>query len=140
MILRRELPSDRLAVDGVHRAAFGSAAGGGVLEARLVDDLRADGDVIPGLAVVAMLDGDVVGHAVCSRGHVVGRPLPGLGPLGVRPDHQARGVGSALVHAVLAAADALDEPGVVLLGHPAYYARFGFVPAAEVGIEPPVPE
>ena len=37
-------------------------------------------------------------------------PALALGPLSVRPDSQRRGVGSALVHAVLGAADALDEP------------------------------
>jgi putative acetyltransferase len=41
------------------------------------------------------------------------------------------------MHAVIAAADALDEPVIVLLGHPAYYPRFGFVPAVEHGITPP---
>jgi putative acetyltransferase len=44
------------------------------------------------------------------------------------------------MHAVLGAADALDEGVVVLLGHPDYYPRFGFRPAAELGIEPEVPE
>jgi putative acetyltransferase len=41
------------------------------------------------------------------------------------------------MHAVLAAADALDEHLVCLLGDPGYYARFGFAPAREHGIEPP---
>jgi putative acetyltransferase len=56
----------------------------------------------------------------------------------VRPDRQRHGVGAALMHAVLGAADAVGEPVVVLLGDPAYYGRFGFRPAAELGIEPPV--
>ena len=48
------------------------------------------------------------------------------------------GVGSALMHAVLGAADALEEPLVALLGHTEYYPRFGFRPAAELGVDPPV--
>jgi len=63
-----------------------------------------------------------------------------IGPLSVHPDHQGRGVGKALMHAVLGAADALDEPIVVLLGSPGYYSRFGFRLAEEYGITPPVPE
>jgi putative acetyltransferase len=63
----------------------------------------------------------------------------GLGPLGVRPDRQGQGVGGALMHAVLAAADARDEPLVVLLGDPNYYRRFGFVAAGDLGIEAPEP-
>jgi putative acetyltransferase len=60
----------------------------------------------------------------------------GLGPLSVRPDRQRQGIGGALVHALLGAADALDEPLVVLLGDPRYYERFGFRPAAGYGITP----
>jgi len=43
------------------------------------------------------------------------------------------------MHAVLAAAEALDEPLVALLGAPGYYGRFGFVPAAGEGIAAPDP-
>jgi len=83
--------------------------------------------------------GRLVGHVVCTRAHVAGTPALGLGPLGVLPTHQKRGVGSALMHAVLGAADALNEPAVVLLGHLEYYPRFGFHPAAAFGITPPDP-
>ncbi|MCT2588041.1 N-acetyltransferase [Actinophytocola sp. S1-96] len=84
--------------------------------------------------------GGVVGHVVCTRAMVGGVPVLGLGPLGVLPEWQRAGVGSALMHAVLGAADALDEPVVVLLGHTGYYPRFGFRPAVELGIVPPVAE
>jgi len=129
---------DQSAVRAVHSAAFGGGAD--VAEARLVDELRADQDVIPALSLVAVLDGDVVGHVICSRASIADRPSIGLGPLGVIPAYQRRGIGQALLHAVLAAADALDEPAVALLGDPAYYSRFGFVPGATLGVLPPVPE
>lgn len=70
----------------------------------------------------------------------LGQDALGLAPLGVLPEHQRQGVGGALMHAVLAAADALDEPLVALLGHRDYYPRFGFRPATEYGITPPSPE
>jgi putative acetyltransferase len=57
----------------------------------------------------------------------------------VLPKRQGDGVGSALMHAVLGAADALGEPFVVLLGNPSYYRRFGFVAAADHGIAAPNP-
>jgi putative acetyltransferase len=77
---------------------------------------------------------------VCTRGAPAGVPgTLGLGPLGVHPDHQRRGVGLALMHAVLGAADALGEPVVVLLGDPDYYSRYGFVTASTLGIEAPEP-
>ena len=139
MLIRRESPTDFDAVRAVHEAAFDRAdlAGESAPEAVLVDELRSDGDLVPGLALVADIGGEVVGHVVCSRATIARRPALGLGPIGVQPHRQRGGVGSALMHAVIAAADALDEPVIVLLGHPAYYPRFGFVPAVEHGITPP---
>jgi putative acetyltransferase len=138
VLLRREVPVDQSTVRAVHSAAFGGSAD--AAEAQLVDELRADEDVIPALSIVAVLDGDVVGHVICSRASIDDRPSIGLGPLGVIPAYQRRGVGQALMHAVLAAADALDAPAVALLGDPAYYSRFGFVAGATLGVLPPVPE
>ena len=60
-----------------------------------------------------------------------------IGPIGVLPDLQNACVGSAMMHATIAAADALGERGIVLLGHPTYYPRFGFGPAVDHGITPP---
>jgi putative acetyltransferase len=106
-----------------------------------VDWLRASPAWIPELSLVALgPDGDVVGHVVCTRGTVGTAPVLALGPLAVRPDWQRRGVGKALMHAVLGAGDALREPLVALLGSPGYYPRFGFRPAREHGIAPKHPE
>jgi putative acetyltransferase len=63
----------------------------------------------------------------------------GLGPLGVTPAQQGRGAGTALVHALLAVAEACDERLVALLGAPAFYARFGFRPARDLGVRSPDP-
>src|SRR6185369_12287616 len=83
-------------------------------------------------------DSGVVGHVTCTRATIAGRPALGLGPLSVDPPRHRAGIGSALVHAVLGAADALDEPIVVLLGSRLYYHRFGFVLASSLGVVPPV--
>jgi putative acetyltransferase len=142
VLVRREVPGDEPAVHRVHTEAFAPLhPGSPPVEPRLVDDLRAGDAHIGALSLVATAGGEVVGHVCCTRATLLpgGDPVLGLGPLGVRPGHQHRGVGSALVHAVLGAADALDEPLVVLLGHPGYYPRFGFRPAAEVGVEPEDP-
>jgi putative acetyltransferase len=66
-------------------------------------------------------------------------PALGLGPISVLPDRQGRGVGAALMHAVLAAAEATGEALVALLGDPAFYGRFGFVAASELGVAAPDP-
>ncbi|MGH8574056.1 MAG: GNAT family N-acetyltransferase, partial [Gammaproteobacteria bacterium] len=54
--------------------------------------------------------------------------------------HRGQGVGQALMHAVLGAADALDEPLVALLGEPGYYHRYGFRASSQYGIAPPDPQ
>jgi len=141
LILRRERPGDEAAIAAVHAAAFArpESPGDEAPEVELVTQLRASDAWIPALSIVALADDAIVGHVLCTRATIADRyAVLGLGPLGVAPAHQRAGTGQALVHAVLAAADALDEPLVVLLGSPDYYGRwFGFVPASAHGIEPP---
>jgi len=140
VILRREVPGDVDAIRTVHAAAFARPETPGVEppEADLVTQLRASDAWMPALSIVA-LDGDeIVGHVVCTRATIADRfAVLGLGPLGVAPGRQRAGVGLALMHAVLGAADACGEPLVALLGNPNYYQRFGFEPASAHGIEPP---
>jgi putative acetyltransferase len=136
MLVRRELPSDVEAVRAVTAAAF---SGPSCPEVRLLDELRVTDAWLGRFSLVAVAGSAVVGHVLGSRAVVDAAPVLALGPLSVHPDHQRRGVGKALVHTLLGAADARDEPLVVLLGDPAYYGRFGFRPAGEYGIEPPVP-
>jgi len=141
VLVRREAPGDVAAIRAVTAAAFARPGEDIPGEAPLVDGLRASPAWIPELSLVAVdPGGDVVGHVVCTRGKVGSAPALALGPLSVRPDWQRRGAGKALMHAVLGAADALDEPLVALLGSTSYYPRFGFRPASEYGITPKHPE
>ena len=137
MLIRRETPRDVDAIRSVTAAAFN----GPVPEARLVDELRADPGWLPAFSLVATrADGTIIGHVLGSRGHVDTVPVLAIGPVSVHPDHHRRGVGSALMHALLGAADAVDFPLAALLGDPAYYHRFGFVLSSVHDIHPPVPE
>lgn len=143
MLIRREVTGDGPAVRAVHLAAFATPGPGQAVEAALVDRLRAGPWWLPPLSLVAVAgdDGAVLGHVVATRAVLEpsGTPVLGLGPLGVAPAAQGRGVGSALMHAVLGAAQALDETLVGLLGDPAYYRRFGFGSAAGYGVRAPDP-
>jgi putative acetyltransferase len=140
LVLRREQPADREPTRRLHDAAFGVPAGSRhSLETRILDRLRADGDVLDTLTLVADLQGEVLGHVVCSRARMGEGPSVGLGPVAVRPDVQGQGIGSALVSAVLVTADQGGEPSVVLLGDPGWYAHFGFEPAVDHGIGSPGP-
>ncbi|WP_225731634.1 MULTISPECIES: GNAT family N-acetyltransferase [unclassified Nocardia] len=149
MLIRRERADDAAAIAAVHRSAFGPQyADDNVApedsavdppEVDLVTRLRSDASWIPTLALVAVVHDTVIGHLCLTRAGVGPFPVLALGPIGVHADHQGVGVGSALMHAALGAADALDEPLIGLLGSLDYYPRFGFVPAARLGITPDEP-
>lgn len=144
VLVRREQLGDVAAVRAIVAGAFirAEAPEQTPIEVVLLDELRADAAWLPALSLVAVEPaGDkVIGHVVCTRAAIDGQPVLGLGPLAVRPDRQRQGVGHALMHAVLGAADALDEPLVGLLGDPDYYGRYGFRAATVYGIVPPNPQ
>jgi putative acetyltransferase len=133
-VIRPERPDDHPAIAQVVADAFGSEA-----EARLVDAIRASDAYLPELALVAELEGAVVGHVMISY---VGledasgtrHRIASLSPLAVAPAVHRQGIGSTLVRAVTAAADERGEPLVVLEGDPAYYGRFGFEPSVPQGV------
>ncbi len=134
--VRPEAPTDYDAIHTLVTAAFGRED-----EAKLVRQLRADAQAyIPELALVAEDDGEIIGHIMLTNATLHGDEdwqVLALGPLSVTPERQRTGAGIALTEAALELADARGDPLVVLLGHPAYYPRFGFEPARGRGIEPP---
>jgi putative acetyltransferase len=134
-MIRPERESDLAAVRRVNLAAFPTA-----LEADLVDALR--GSIAPLISLVAEVGGEVAGHILFTPvtveqdrgGADVWRALA-LGPMAVLPAHQGRGIGSALVQAGLDECRRRGERAVFVLGHPEFYPRFGFVPAAPLGFQ-----
>jgi putative acetyltransferase len=114
------------AIAAVTRAAFEKEYGSGDGEVKIIDLLRADGDVAVELA--AAEGGAVVGHAMFSRTAVAPATIKvaALGPICARIDRQKDGIGSALIEEGLARCKALGFDAVVLLGDPEYYKRFGF--------------
>ncbi|MBD0672743.1 GNAT family N-acetyltransferase [Streptomyces sp. CBMA156] len=128
---RAETRADIPAIRDINLAAFGTEA-----EADLVDALRADADAwIDGLSLVAADgNGAIAGHALLTRCHIGDTPALCLAPCAVRPGQQRSGAGSAVIRAALKAAKDTGEHHVVVLGHPAYYPRFGFTRAGVHGI------
>jgi predicted N-acetyltransferase YhbS len=130
--IRSSQPSELAAIEAVHRAAFPTD-----VEARLVRLLIERGkDTV---SLVAAQDGQIAGHVLFSSatieadGQVAATGL-GLAPIAVLPAVQNRGLGSALIRAGLDVCRQLAAPFVVVLGEPAYYGRFGFVPASRYGL------
>ena len=114
----------------VNTSAFETPA-----EANLVDTLRAQAEPI--VSLVAEAKGCVVGHIMFSPVALSGHPdikIMGLAPLAVLPEHQGKGIGSALVKTGLQRCRKLGFGAVVVLGHAEYYPRFGFLPSRHFGI------
>lgn len=127
--IRPEEADDRDDAVEVERLAFGSDEEAGIVEA--VRDEEGS------FALVAEEDGAVVGHVQFSRGWVGETPVLALGPVGVLPERQGRGIGSRLIRAGLEEARSRGEAAVILLGDPAFYPRFGFEPGSALGLSNP---
>jgi len=131
IIIRREEPGDIPAIHAVVEAAFGRP-----VEAGLVDLVRRNSHTI--LSLVALVDGRLAGHILFSPLEIeaAAGPVGGtiLAPLAVLPEFQRQGIGTALMEAGLDGCRALGLGCVILLGHPTYYPRFGFVPASRFGL------
>jgi putative acetyltransferase len=101
-----------------------------------VTRLRADEDAM--FELVAETDGEILGHIMFSRLWADRDGLyAALAPLAVRPDRQRTGLGSQLVRAGLEIAPEFGAVGVLVLGDPAYYPRFGFSAEAAAGVAAP---
>jgi putative acetyltransferase len=138
VLIRAEEQRDWVAVHAVNVSAFETPA-----EANLVDALRDQAQ--PLVSLIAEDNGAIVGHIMFSPVSLSGHPalrIMGLAPMAVAPEHQRKGIGSALVHAGLDQCRQLGFGAVAVLGHSAYYPRFGFASSTRFGIgcEYEVPE
>lgn len=129
--VRQEQPDDIGAVRVVNETAFGQPT-----EAVIVDSIRA---ACPDTVSLVAVDADrVVGHIFFSPVVVsaAGGTVQGMGlaPMAVVPESQRQGIGSLLVHAGINAMRERGCPFIIVLGHPEYYPRFGFVPASQHGL------
>lgn len=115
-------------------------------EARLTDRLRLSEAFIPELSLVAVVDNTIVGHILFTKITIENGDLKSeslaLAPMAVIPDMQSKGVGSHLINTGLSLAKSMGYTSVIVLGHPDFYSRFGFVPTVKWQIKAPfnVPE
>src|SRR5438477_3372617 len=130
--IRIETPDDSAAIQEVHTRAFA-----GPVEAKLVKLISERKKAV--ISLVALNDGKVVGHILFSRVTIAKSPATfnavGLAPVAVLPEFQRKGIGSALIREGLERCKQAGYHAVVLIGDPAYYSRFGFVRAADFGLQ-----
>jgi predicted N-acetyltransferase YhbS len=92
-----------------------------------------------GLSLTARDEGGLVGTVRLWNAAADERPLLLLGPLCIEPVLAGKGVGAGLMQLAIARAGMLGHDGIVLVGDPEYYARFGFTAAATAGLVMPAP-
>lgn len=135
--IRPAVAADYPAVYAANQQAFD----GREAEPRLVEAIRKTENFIPELEWVAEENGRIVGHILFSRIHIETEsgqiPAIALAPMAVLPEYQKRGIGSALVQRGLEECKRLGHAIVIVLGHPAYYPRFGFSAALAKSLECP---
>ena len=129
--LRKEHRGDEEQIRLVNTRAFGQPT-----EADIVDTLR---KTCPeGVSFVAEREDKVVGHILFTPAVIEAQQKEiwgmGLAPMSVLPEFQRQGIGSQLVQAGLDEMRRTQQPFVIVLGHPEYYPRFGFIRASSYGI------
>ena len=132
VLIRKQQPADIPQIREVNIQAFGQPA-----EADLVDTLRKRCQEI--LELVAVRGDEIVGHILFSPATIACRERmvtgAALGPMAVSPRHQRQGIGTELVKNGVSILREKGCPFLVVLGHPAYYPRFGFKPASQFGVQ-----
>jgi|CZCA01.1.fsa_nt_gi predicted N-acetyltransferase YhbS len=141
IIIRQETEKDYKLSETVVEKAFKNAEHTDHKEHLLVAKLRKGGAFIPELSLVAELDGEIVGHIMLTKLLIENEGSKydslALAPVSVVPEHQNKGIGSALISESLKIAKEIGFKSVIVLGHDKYYPRFGFKPASTWGIKAP---
>lgn len=131
MLIRTEAPADILTVDQLLKSAFETDA-----EAKLVMQLRENGHRTLSL-VASTDDGEIIGHVMFSPVTLKGEDYnwQGLAPLAVKEEYRGQGIAKQLVEEAFSSLLELGYPACVVLGDPAYYGRFGFVPGEQYNMQ-----
>jgi putative acetyltransferase len=126
--IRPEAPGDYDAIYDLTKRAFAPMPYAGGDEQDLINQLRNAGALA--ISLVAEHEGRIVGHVAFSPAF----PADGsegwyaLGPVSAEPELKHQGIGSAIINTGLSLLRERGAAGCVLVGNPAYYSRFGFLP------------
>jgi predicted N-acetyltransferase YhbS len=139
IIIRQEKPEEFPRIYDLVKVAFQTAKVSNGKEQDFVNQLRSEGSYIPELTLVAEEGGQLVGHIMLSKAHIVDGAhkfaVVYVAPLSVVLEFRSRGIGSALMKESFKLAIGMGYTAVLLVGDPAYYHRFGFKSAVTFGIK-----
>lgn len=145
-MLKTATPADYPAIAQLIETSFATSDLGYHDEAELVVKIRQLKNFNPALEIVAVVDDKIVGHGLLSdvtiRTEQPDLPFVGLvlAPLSIDPAFQRQGLGTKIIAELETRAKKLNCPYISILGHPTYYSKFGYVPAASrYGITAPLP-
>ncbi len=147
IFVREEEKKEYRRVEEITREAFsypGRIERGGIgcpYEHWMVNELRKRDGILP-LSLVAIKKSneteELVGHIICSKAEVRTEkgsiPVLNMGPISVLPEYQRKGVGKALICAMIEKAKELGYGAILFFGRPEYYPQFGFKEAAVFGV------
>ncbi len=141
LMIREETPEDYKNTEGLVREAFFNRYAPGCNEHFIVNQVRQAQGFAPWHSLVAEYEGNLIGQCllVPSLVKTEGREVAvfTLGPVCVLPACYHRGIGSALMQAMIKTAREQGVLALFLIGDPRYYRRFGFAPASSFGIHLP---
>lgn len=137
MLIRQENHKDSEEIYALIKEAFSTAEHSDGNEQDLVTALRSGSAYVPELALVAEIDGELVGHILFTKAEVGGCEVLVLAPLSVKPAYQRQGVGTALINEGHRIAKKLGYSYSLVLGSERYYPRFGYSMAEPMGIKIP---
>lgn len=141
MHIRQEKLSDHKAIFALIEKAFANMTISDHQEHHLVNRLRKSDAYIPELSLVAEVDDKIVGHILLTKLKIKNGDKEydslALAPVSVLPEYQGQGIGSQLIRQSHSIATELGHQSIVLIGHEAYYPRFGYLPAHSYDIQFP---
>ena len=139
IVIRRERPEDRRAVEELVREAFWNVYRPGCLEHYVLHRLRDDPAFVPELDLVMERDGRLIGQNMFMHAAIRaddGRKIPvmTMGPICIAPEFKRQGYGKRLLDASLERAAALGCGALCFEGNIDFYGKSGFRFAREFAI------
>lgn len=138
LMIREETPSDYKQTELMIMRSFWNKYWPGCSEHFLTRIIRASKDYIPEISRIAEWNGQIVGAIYYTRAWIVDgdkkHEIVTFGPLAVEPTLEGNDIGGTLVRETISLAKKSGVAGIVIMGEPNYYPRFGFKRGAEFGI------